>query len=229
MTLVLYRTRALVQIADMVNWTSLTDKISSSELIVQHYTTSTKLHIAWRHFEKLSEIIPNQRATDLMVIKVEEQNIISSEFPPSFLRKTGDYLSELDAFFYSLRSCIDSFLLQINLIFKLGLSKVYLRDLVNKMNKKYKDKKISKLLRVLEDEPWFNYLKDIRNYLTHRNLSEIATYSEDFRLYLPSDPKTSSYSREKEFEVIPCLRNLYINTKAFLEKGYGLLFDEFGF
>lgn len=221
--MVLIITGPRVEIADMINWRILRDKIPHSELLAQHYTTSTKLHLARRHSDKLNELIPTQKATDIMQINLNERR---AEFPPSFLNKSSDYLSELDAFFYSLRSCVDSFLWEIILVFDLELSDANLRRIRERMEKKHKDREMTKLLNNLRDESWFKYLNDIRNYLTHRKLSEIATFSEDLKLYLPSDPKMSSYSREKKFEVIQCLQNLYVNTKDFLEKAYGLLIDE---
>lgn len=135
-------------------------------------------------------------------------------------------MSEHDAFFFSLRSCIDSFLWEIDLFF--NLERKYVNQIKPRMNEKHKDKEITKLLNSLQGEYWFKYLSYIRNNLAHRKLSKIVTFTEDLKLYLPSGLKTDSYSREKKFEVLPCLKNLYTNVKEFLEKGYGLLIDEVG-
>ena len=218
-----FRTRPLIEIKGMVNWRSMKDKILSTknnqELLFQHYTTTTKLEIAARHFTKLSKKIPNQKVTD--VLNINKDQVIFDTF---FLKKGGDYLGELDGFFYSLRSCIDSFLWEINYTFKLGcLRATHVR---NKMKKKHPKKKITKMLNGLSEEPWFKYLNDIRNNLTHYSLSEIVTFTEDFKLYLPEKPVTASYSRKKEFEVMPRLKHLKENTKEFLEKGYDLLIEE---
>lgn len=74
MTLGLFRTGPRIIIKDMVNWKSLKDKISDSELLDQHFTTSTKLHITRGHFDKLSDIIPNQKATDIMRVDEKKWN-----------------------------------------------------------------------------------------------------------------------------------------------------------
>jgi len=70
------------------------------------------------------------------------------------------------------------------------------------MNEKYSGKKTNKLLQDLGNESWLKYLNRIRNNLIHRKLSEIATYTEDLKLCLPSDPEgeitEKSYSRDGE-------------------------------
>jgi len=220
-TLVSCIVRSLFEIKGMVNWRSLKDRFRSDlRLFIQHLTTSTKLHIAHRYFNKLREIAP----TDLMCAR-QGKETISIELPSSLTSEVEDYFDWIEAYFYTLRSCIDSFLWELNLFFKLGLKQVgNLRKFRESINEKYKDKEITKLLNDLQNKPWFNYLRDVRNYLTHRVLSEVA--SEGSKLYLPSNLETVSYSKRKEFEVIPCLDNLYINTKEFLEKGYGLLVNE---
>jgi hypothetical protein len=45
---------------------------------------------------------------------------------------------------------------------------------------------------------------------------------------LPKEPENgySSYSRDKDFEVITCLSNILGKTRDFLEKGYGLVMDD---
>lgn len=217
------RTRPLFEIKGMVNWNNMKDKILSTknnlELLNQHYTTTTKLGIAAHHFTKLSKIIPNQKATDLMKISKNEV-----EFNDFYKKKCEDYFGELDGFFYSLRSCIDSFLWEINYSFKLGCLRA--THTWNEMKKKHPKKKITKILNDLNKESWFTYLNYIRNNITHYSLSEIVTFTEDFKLYLPEKPETASYSRKKEFEVMPRLNQLLENTKEFLEKGYDSLIEE---
>ena len=101
------------------------------------------------------------------------------------------------------------------------------------MKQKHRGKKINDLLQDLWREPWFEYLNNYRNFVTHRKLSEMATYTEDLKLYLPSNPRTEttikSYSREEDFEVIPCNRNLLRNVMEFLEKGYGPIIGDLTF
>ena len=217
------RTSPWIEIAGMVNWKSMKDSIlrrkNENELLSQHYTTTTKLDISARHFKKLIRIIPNQKVTD--ILKISKNGVTFDGF---FLRKGRDYLGELDGFFYSLRSCVDSFLWEINYTFKLGCSRA--TSVWDEMKKKYPEKKITKMLNGLSKEPWFKYLCDIRNNLAHYNLSEIVTFTEDFKLYLPTKPEIAYYSRKKEFEVIPRLKHLLENAKGFLEKGYGLLTEE---
>ena len=221
-------TTPLIQIEGMNNWKTLLNRISDLEVTTQHYTTSTKLHSAKRHFDKINKLIPNQKATDLMEIKVDDQGHFkgTAKFTDSYLQKAGDYVGELDAFFYSLRSCIDSFLWEINLIFKLECRKA--TRVIDVMNKRCNDKRTNNLLQGLSEESWFKYLNDVRNYVIHRKLNEIAVCAEDFRLYLPKEPENgySSYSREKEFEVIRCAKNLLENTKEFLERGYGTILED---
>ena len=223
-------TTPLIQIEGMNNWETLLNRISDHEVTTQHYTTSTKLHSAKRHFVKINRLIPNQKATDLMEIKFDDQGHFkgAAKFADSYLEKAGDYVVELDAFFYSLRSCIDSFLWEINLIFRLKCRKA--TRVIDVMNEKCSDKKTNNILQGLSEESWFRYLNDVRNYVIHRKLNEIAVCAEDFRLYLPKEPEKrygySSYSREKEFEVTRCINNLLESTKEFLEKGYGLIMDD---
>ena len=211
----------------MDNWRMLLSRISDGTFVAQHYTTSTKLYNAQHHFNKLSRLIPNQKVTDLMEIEVDGQNnFVRAKFSDFYLQKAAGYLGELDALFYTLRSCIDSFFWEINLIFKLECERA--TRVIDVMNDKCNDKKTNNLLQGLNEEPWFKYLNDIRNHVTHRKLHEIAAYTEDFMLYLPKELKNdhSDFSREKEFEVIPCISNLLENTKIFLEKGYGLIMDD---
>ncbi len=217
------RTCPLIEIADMVNWKRMKDNIArrkkKRELFFQHYTTSTKLYIAKRHLLRLSKIIPNQKATD--ILNISKKGV---KFDGSFLKKGRDYLDELDGIFYSLRSCVDSFLWEINYTFKLGCSRA--THVWDEMKKKYPEKRITKMLNNLSKEPWFRYLSDIRNNIAHYTLSEIVTFTEDLKIYLPKNPETACYSREKEFEVIPCLKHLWENAKEFLETGYNILVEE---
>jgi len=188
---------------------------------MQHYTTSTKFFIAERHFTRISELIPNQKATDLGLIISKDK----FEWGPSFFQKSTDYMSELDGFFYSLRSSIDSFFWVINYIFKLGCSRAtYVWDT---MKRQHPEKEITKLLNTSNEKDWFIYLNGARNNLAHYTLSEIETYTEDPKIYLPTNPETPYYSKEKGFEIIPHLKYLLENTKQFLEKGYSLLIEEY--
>jgi len=223
-----YVSRPLVGIAQMVNWKDLTAKISDPKLLSQHCATSTKLFNAKRHRKILKEIIPTQRATDLERIEVGKHKIIH-ELPSSLPIKNLQFYDELEFIFYNLRSCIDSFLWEINFIFKLGCSKA--AQVRGAMNKKCEEKEITTLLNNSQKESWFKYLNKIRNNLTHRLLSEVATW-EDLKLYLPSMPFTNEpspffYSLEKEYELFPCLDRLAESTKDFLEKGYKILLNEF--
>jgi len=226
-------TGPIIQVKGMTNWKTLLDRIDRSDhgVITQHYTTSTKLHNAHRYFEKISILIPNQKATDLMEIEVDNQGHFKrANFTNSYLQKAGDYLGEIDAFFYTLRSCIDSFLWEINLIFKLDCQKA--TRVIKVMNIKCNDKKTNVLLQSLGEETWFKYLNDVRNYVIHRKLHDIAICIENLQLYLPKEPWKngySSYSREQEFEVITCFSNLLEKTRNFLEKGYGLVIDDLNF
>jgi hypothetical protein len=211
----------------MANWKALLDLISENEVKTQHYTTSTKLHNAQRHIVMMKKIIPNRKATDLMDIEIDNQgHLKGAKFSNSYLQKAGDYLGELDAFFYTLRSCIDSFLWETNLIFELKCKKA--TRVIDAMNKRCHGKKTNKLLQGLNEETWYKYLNDVRNYVTHKRLHEIAICAEDSKLYLPKEPENgyTSYLREKEFEVITCINNLLGNTRDFLEKGYGLIIDD---
>jgi len=216
MTLSLFIPRPSKIIKDMVNWKKLSDKISG-EVRLQHFTTSTKLAIARQHCHKLKTIVPTQKVTDLVKVKFVEPNKVSIEFRYYLPAKIDDYFDKLDAFFYSLRSCIDSFFWEINLIFNLGFSRINFKEIREKMNEKYIEKEITNLLYDLRDEPWFKYLNGIRNCLAHHKLSEFAT-AKDLKLYLPSNPeeldKPGSYSLEKEFEVLPCLETLSINVRV---------------
>lgn len=220
--------RPLVIIAKMVNWKDLTAKISDPELHFQHHVTSTKLYNAKRHCNQLKEIVPTQRATDFERIESRKHELVL-ELSISLSIKKLQFYDELEIVFYNLRSCIDSFLWEINLIFKLGCSKAaQVRDA---MNIKYTEKEITKLLNNLQKECWFKYLRETRNNLTHRLLPAVAI-AADLKLYLPSMRVTNksslfSYGLEKEYELFPCLDRLVENTQDFLEKGYNILLDEF--
>ena len=227
----LFITGPWVHIADMPNWIRLSEKISDLEGRQQHFTTSTKLHVAKLHLDRTSRLIPNQKATDLMELETDDQGHLKAVFDGIYLQRTVDYLGELDAFFYCLRSCIDSFLWQANLFYRLGCSRAV--DVWSAIKQKHMGKKINDLLQDLRHRPWFKYLNDYRNFVTHRKLSEMATYTEDLKLYLPSNPRSEStiesYSREEDFEVVSCIRNLLRNVMEFLEKGYGLIMDDLTF
>lgn len=222
----LFITGPWIKIKDMPNWQRILEKIGEDlEKKHQHYTTSTKLHFAEYHYVKITLLIPNRKATDIMKIDPKIQEAV---FDDEYLRKTVAYLSELDALLYTLRSCIDSFLWEINLIFELGCERV--TDIRCLMNIKYNRTKTNKLLKHMSNKSWFKYLNRIRNNLIHRKLSEIATYTENLHLYLPSNPKgeitDKSYSMNEDFEVVSCINKLLNNVKEFLEIGYGLIIDD---
>ena len=209
-----------VEIASMVHWKTLKNRIvdQSDPLYERHYTTSTKLFITERHFTKISRIIPHQKATDLDLVIISQREF---GYGPSFLEKSSNYVSELDGFFYSLRSCIDSFFWEINYIFKLGCSRA--TSVWDTMKAKYPEEKMTRLLNTLNEKDRYIYLNSARNILTHYTLSEIETYTEDPKIYLPRNPETPYRSEEKGFEVIPQLKFLLKNAKQFLENGYAII------
>lgn len=232
----LFVTSPWIQILHMSNWIRLSEKIQQDlEKRHQHFTTSTKLYIAKLHLDEISGLIPNQKATDLMRLEKDDQGHLTAVFDGIYLQRTAKYLSELDAFFYCLRSCIDSFLWEVNLFYKLQCRRA--TKVRYMIEQKHKGRKINDLLQDLWREPWFEYLRDYRNFVTHHKLSEMATYTEDSKLYLPSKPQSAftiertneSYSREEDFEVMPCIENLLRNVTEFLEKGYGLVIDDLAF
>ena len=221
-------TRPLIAISQMENWRKLSARLSDRELFLQHHITSTKLNNAKRHFKALEKLVPNHTAKDLFKIEFGKKKRIS-EIPSSLSEKILQFYDELEFIFYNLRSCIDSFLWEINLIFKLECSKAaQVRDA---MNSKCEEKEIINLLINLQKEEWFMYLSETRNNLTHRLLSEIAI-AEDLKLYLPSmrltnKPSLFFYGLEKEYELFTCLDEVTKNVMDFLEKGYKILVKDF--
>jgi hypothetical protein len=206
----------------MNNWKELMDRISDLRTKVQHLTTSTKLHIAKRHCDKLRNLIPTERAPDLVNIEFDKRDRIIFKPPTSLPSKIEEFYDELEFIFYNLRSSIDSFLWEINLLLNLRHRSTNFRKFLKRLNKEYKNEEITKLLSDLQKESWFEYLSEIRNNLIHRLFSEVAI-SKDLKLYLPSKPKSGSFKLEKEFELLPCLDGLLGNVKDFLEKGYKIL------
>lgn len=79
------------------------------------------------------------------------------------------------------------------------------------------------MLRVVDRS--IEYLGDVRNELTHHSLSDLATFTEDYRLYLPSDPLRHEYKRERRYEIPIYLKALRDNAYAFLEEGYKVIWD----
>jgi len=224
--------RPWIEIKGMVNWRSMKDKILSTKkypkLLHQHYATSTKFYNAKRHFKALKELVSNHIGKDLITIEYDKKKWIS-KIPATLSENNLQFYDELEFIFYNLRSCIDAFLWEINLIFKLECSKAaHVRDA---MNKKCKENEINNLLTNLQNEEWFIYLSQIRNKFTHRLLFEIAT-AEDLKLYLPTmsltkKPDLFFYGAEKEYELFNCLNELTKNVMGFLEKGYKILVLDF--
>jgi hypothetical protein len=150
-------------------------------------------------------------------------------FPLEHVQKVEDYLSERDGFIYALRSSLDSFFWEINLFFGLGIPSrnISFRRVREKMyEKEHSSKETRILLENLKNKHWFKYLRDTRNELTHHTLSELGTFTEDYKLYLPSDPLKSQYKREEQYEVPKCLKNLRDQTVEFLEKGYHAMWND---
>lgn len=173
----------------------------------------------------MKKLIPHRKITDLLIdINVDEKGIAEIEYDPeAFLEKATEYLEHIEGFFYSLRGCLDSFFWELNLVYELGLDIIYRDRIIREMEKKRNSKEITKLLQKLGNQQWFKYLSNVRNELTHHILSELVTYTEDKRIYLPSDPKKNDYTKNEEFEVLTCLTYLRNNVIQFLEKGYKAL------
>ena len=212
----------------MVNWKDLTAKISDPKILKQHYVTSTKLFNAKHHFKILKEIVPTQRAIDLVRIEFGKKKLIY-EIPSSPSKKNLQFYDELEFIFYNLRSCIDSFLWEINLLFELRCSKA--GQVIHVMKNKFEEKEITEQLNSLKEKTWFKYLSEIRNNLIHRLLSEVAI-DKELLLYLPSRPFTNEpnptvYNLGTEYELFTCLDELIKNAMDFLEKGYRILVKDF--
>ena len=214
-------TRPLTEIKRMKNSREFTTRIDDSgkgKLLYQHLATTTKLYTSKRFFNKIRRIdirkFPN--------------------FPSSLDGNVLDYYEYIDAFFFNLRSCIDSFLWEINLYFNLGKKKLYGgtgKNIDDLMKEKHPDTKITQLLISYQQFGWYKYLNRMRNQITHRYLAELI-FSEKDKIYLPPDPTAFDFLKPKDFtiednyEVIICLENLLKNVKDFLEKGYGFLIKD---
>lgn len=221
------RTRPWFELKGVNNWKKLLKKLSKFDILSQHYTTSGKLRTASYHFRRLIELVPENTISTLQItIKADEQGRHDVTFPIEHVSKVEEYLRERDGFLYSLRGCLDSFFWEVNLIFNLGLSKISYGEVKQKMKKEYGTRKTTRLLMGLQNEPWFVYLSDVRNELTHHTLSELVTFTEDDKLYLPDDPLKNTYSRESRYEVPICLKTLRDATFEFLEKGYKTIWDD---
>lgn len=205
----------------MVNWTNLDRKILSVELRHQHRTTATKFEIARYHLRKLKSRVPTQRVTDLIRLSYDERTnqmkVWAFNLPPVL-----EFLAEFDAFLYTLRSCVDSFLWEVNLVYDLKLRRISLTSVTRKMNRYCKNDELTKHLKSLPKAKWFECLGKVRNSITHRLCSAIVT-SIDYKFYMPDDPSASTPSITKNLELFMILDELLQETKVFLETGFNHL------
>ena len=223
--------RPLMEISQLDNWRKLSARLSNHpKLFLQHMITSTKLSNANRHFKALEKLVPNHTAKDLMEIEFSKKKWIS-EIPSSLsqFEKILQFYDELEFIFYNLRSCIDSLLWEIKLMFELNCSKA--AHVVPEMEKNFKEEEITKQLRSLKEKNWFKYLSEIRNNLIHRWLPEVAI-DEELLLYLPrristNETNPQDYILGKQYELFSCLDELRKNIMDFLEKGYKILVQDF--
>ena len=207
----------------MTNWEIIEQgirekKITEQGILEQHFTTSCKLHTAGNHYYKLSRIVPTKRITDLPIKIVEGQIVYPNII--EFSIKAEEYLEELDGFIYSLRGCLDSFLWEFNIIFKLGFKRISYWDVKDAMKKTHGNKETAKLLEKLENDDWFLYLNDLRNELTHHTLFDISAFTEDLMICLPSNPIGGIYIKEEKYKILTRLKTLREKTLEFLENGY---------
>jgi hypothetical protein len=215
----------------MVNWKNLEQKISNVKLSNQHMTTSTKLDIAKYHLQRLASMVPSRKITDLIRVSYDEKTnqmkIWAFDPTPVFA-----FLAEFEAFLFSLRSSVDSFLLEVNLICKLKIpdEKVSLSRVKDEMvSQRGRDGDLTKhLLSLYEHDnkgKWFRYLGELRNLITHRICSSIIT-SVDYRLYLPDKPEVEPFSIKEDIEFFAKLNELLKETQSFLDEGFGYLQDQ---
>ena len=197
------------------------------ELKTQHLTTGTKFEIARCHIDKLFSLFPAKKITDLIELSYDEKTNQWTIFVfnlPSYLA----CLSEYDSFLYSLRSCIDSFLLEVNLVYglKIPSNQVNLTRVRKEMRRQYgKDDLTNHLISSFQSS-WFKYLGSLRNFVAHRICSSFIT-SNDYRLYLPDDPEASKVSTNRNLEFFATLNELLMDTENFLETGFKYLQSRF--
>ena len=226
------RTRPWFDIKGMPNWQRIKSVMQRMgiEIFSQHYTTSGKLMTSDSHLKRLIVMVPENEINALSVkIELDRQGKVTAEFPLEHVQKVEDYLMERDGFFYALRSSLDSFFWEINLFFGLGISSrgMSYRRVRERMHEKgYCAKETTILLEKLKYEHWFKYLGDTRNELTHHTSSELVTFTDDYKIYLPSDPLKSQYKREERYEVPKCLKDLRDRTVEFLENGYNAIWND---
>jgi len=213
---------------EIVNWKRLEQKISNAALRNQHLITGTKFEMAEHLLRTLKSMISTKKITDLIKVSYDEKTNQMKVWDFSYvLPRVLAFLAEYEMFLYTLRSCIDSFLLEVNLIYDLKIPnhKVTIERIKNKMCRQYKDDELTKHLLDLSDPSqaeWFKYLGDLRNFVAHRICSSIIT-STDYKLYLPDNSRARSISIEKDFEFFTKLSELLEKTKNFLELGFNYL------
>jgi hypothetical protein len=207
----------------MAKWKSINQKIINNELRAQHNTTATKVAIAEYHLRKLISMFPTKRATDLLKLSYDtdtKRMQISVFGVPQFLEVITPY----EYFLYSLRSCVDSFLLEVNRIYDLNIpsSKVNLWRIKKELLRQYSSDELTKHIVVLIQSEWFKYLTKLRNFVAHHTCSSLIT-SSDYGLYLPDDPDSSPNTIKKNFDFFAKLSELLKETMEFLETGYSHL------
>ncbi len=210
------------------NWKAVEQIITTPEVRSQHMTTGTKFEIAKYHLNRLSLLLPKKQFTDIVQISFDEKTHQVKIYAPK-LESFRDCLVEYDSFLYSLRSCIDSFLLEVNSIYGLNISskQVYSGRISKEMKIHYgKDNLTNHLITSFQSE-WFKYFSDLRNKIAHNAnsflITSISYTSNDFKLYLPDDPNASKVTINKSIELFSKLNELLKNTENFLSIGYGYL------
>lgn len=208
----------------MQSWKNFNDKISDQNLISQHAVTGTKFVVAGFLLNNFKFITPSRKSTDLVKLSYDESTNKMTIDMPTLPPNLFNFLTQYEAFLYTLRGCIDSFLQEVNLVYRLGIAShnVDLQEVNKEMGRKYANDCLTTHLRKLSQSDWFKYLGRLRNYYTHHALAPLIT-STDFGIYLPDDPLESQLKITKNLDFFNCLEDFHSRTFAFLDEGYTYL------
>jgi hypothetical protein len=208
----------------MPNWSMMQQELPNSKLRNQHETTATKLELARIHLQQLSSMVPNRKITDLTPVTHNSDN--STTFDVPNLNKLIPFLTDFEAFLFTLTSSVDSFLIEINRACDLRIPdrEVKIWKVREKVVKKYgKEDEFSKYIFEFFSAKWLIYLGDLRNLAAHQTIP-FPILSTDMNLYLPKEPKViEPGSIEEHIDFVAKLNELLSKTKEYLNLGFGHL------
>lgn len=217
----------VLQPKNMSKWNELQQKLVTmklNRLSAQHCITATKIELARIHLGNLALMLPSGKVTDLTPVSRNIDNSLTFEVPN--LTKLLPFITEYEAFLFSLTSAFDCFLAQLNKICTLEIPdrEVTLKKVREKISKKFdSEDELARYILAVYNAKWFRYLGDLRNLSAHQVIP-FPVLDNNLRLYLPAKPKVIEPNFIVEYvDFFAQLNGLLDKMESWLNFGYGLI------